>query len=79
MEDISSKGTQTESGPGQGHLDETVLLVSGSPSHQNETENFELGSPGDQDPCRTKFELRASCLDGLLHIVPDSEAELRKF
>lgn len=48
-------------------------------SHQNETENFELGSPGDQDPCRTKSELRASCLDGLLHIVPDSEAELRKF
>ena len=42
-----AKGAPIESGPGQGHPDETVLLVSTSPNYQNETENFELRVSGD--------------------------------
>lgn len=72
MKGISNKGTQIASGPGQGPLDEIVLLGSANPSHQSETANFELGAFSDQDACRTRCELRVLCLNGLYNTVPDT-------
>lgn len=79
VEGISSKGIQTGSCPRQGHLDETVLLVSASPSHQSETENFEVGASGDQNLSRTRFEPRGPCPHGELQTVPDTGGGLKKF
>lgn len=76
MKGISNKGTQIASGPGQGPLDEIVLLGSANPSHQSETANFELGAFSDQDACRTRCEL---CLSGLYNTVPDTGGELKTF
>lgn len=78
VEGISSKGTQTGSVPGQRHLDEIVLLVSASPSHQSETEHFEVGASGGQNPCKTGFEIRAPCPNGLLQTAPEIEGGLSR-